>query len=58
MHPWGRFLGSLPPPVAGNPYWLGWNIVRGMTTFAFGMGGVVLDAYGGLHRFASPGPVF
>lgn len=40
----------LPPAATGGPYWLGWDIVRGVTLSPQG-GGYVLDGYGGMHRF-------
>ena len=46
----------LPARATGGPYWLGWDIVRGVTIAPTG-GGSVLDGYGGLHPFgAGSGP--
>ncbi len=46
----------LPARATGGPYWLGWDIVRGVSTAPDG-GGYVLDGYGGLHPFgAGNGP--
>ena len=42
----------LPPVATGGPYWLGWDIVRGITVSSNG-GGYVLDGFGGLHPFGS-----
>ncbi len=48
-----------PPAVTGGPYWLGWNIVRGIALSPQG-GGYVLDGFGGIHPFgfgaAAPPP--
>jgi hypothetical protein len=35
----------------GGPYWVGWDIVRGIALRAGSTGGYVLDGYGGLHPF-------
>ncbi|MBK5287879.1 MAG: S8 family serine peptidase, partial [Acidimicrobiia bacterium] len=42
----------LPPVATGGPYWLGWDIVRGVALSSKG-GGYVLDGFGGLHPFGS-----
>ncbi|MBK5288924.1 MAG: hypothetical protein JJE46_10695, partial [Acidimicrobiia bacterium] len=34
-----------------GPYWLGWDITRGVTLNATGTGGYVVDGYGGAHTF-------
>ncbi|MEP6625394.1 MAG: S8 family peptidase [Acidimicrobiia bacterium] len=45
----------MPPTATGGPYWLGWDIARGVATSTNG-GGFVVDGYGGLHPFgAGPG---
>ncbi len=42
----------LPPTATGAPYWLGWDIARGVATSTNG-GGYILDGFGGLHPFGS-----
>ena len=54
--------GSNPPAAYGAPYWLGWDIARGVALLPNGTGGYVLDGWGGLHTFKmgnggqGPGP--
>jgi subtilisin family serine protease len=51
LHPFAIGAGSPTPPAAtGGPYWLGWDIVRGVALSPLG-GGYVLDGYGGIHTF-------
>ena len=53
LHRFRIGVGSpLPVRATGGPYWLGWDIVRGVTIAPNG-GGYVLDGYGGLHPFGS-----
>lgn len=42
----------LPPAPTGGPYWLGWDIARGITVGSNG-GGYVIDGYGGMHAFGA-----
>jgi|GEM_PF-1908521 Subtilisin-like serine proteases len=42
----------LPPAATGGPYWLGWDIVRGIAVSSKG-GGYVIDGFGGLHPWGS-----
>ncbi|MEP6623906.1 MAG: hypothetical protein ABJC79_05660 [Acidimicrobiia bacterium] len=44
-----------PPKFTGGPYWLGWDIVRGVAVVPEGTGGFVLDGLGGLHPFSIGG---
>jgi hypothetical protein len=55
LHPWGEQLGAPTPAAAGNPYWSGQDIARGIASFRGGDGGVEVDAYGGLHPWSSAG---
>jgi uncharacterized delta-60 repeat protein len=41
---------SKPPRPAGNPYWPGWDIVRGIAVLPGGRG-IEVDGFGGLHSF-------
>ena len=51
LHPFRIGSGSPTPPTpTGAPYWLGWDIVRGVALTPHG-GGYVLDGFGGLHPF-------
>ncbi len=43
--------GPLPPALHGGPYWLGWDIARGVSVLSNGTGGYVLDGFGGLNTF-------
>ncbi len=43
------------PAASGGPYWLGWDIARGVALLPDESGGYVLDGFGGLHPFASTG---
>lgn len=46
--------------AAGNPYWNGWDIARGVALLPNGTGGVIVDGFGGLHGFGvdgAPAPV-
>jgi hypothetical protein len=45
---------TVPTPI-GGPYWNGWDIARGVTSFFSGFGGVTVDAWGGLHPHAAAG---
>ena len=54
LHPWGDMIGAPTPDAAGAPKFTS-SLVRGMTSFFVGAGGVEVDAYGGLHPFSSPG---
>jgi hypothetical protein len=45
IHPW-----NLAPKVNDGPYWLGWDISRGLALSSLGRG-YVLDGWGGLHPF-------
>ena len=47
-------IGANPPPaaVSGGPYWLGWDIARGIAVLPDGTGGYVVDGFGGVHSFA------
>ena len=40
----------LPRAATGGPYWVGWDIVRGVALSPSG-GGYLLDGYGALHPF-------
>lgn len=40
-----------PPAVNGGPYWVGWDIARGVATLPDNKAGLVLDGRGGLHKF-------
>lgn len=47
-------VGSCAPAPAqtnGGPYWVGWDIVRGVSLLPGSTGGYILDGYGGLHAF-------
>ncbi len=52
LHPfsagWAR---PAPGATSGGPYWLGWDITRGVAALPSGKGGYVLDGWGGLHPF-------
>jgi hypothetical protein len=52
LHPFSTPGNPLPPKPKGNPYWYGWDIVRGVAILPDGTGGYVLDGYGGAHPFA------
>ena len=53
LHSFRIGVGSpLPVRTTGGPYWLGWDIVRGVTIAPNG-GGYVLDGYGALHAFGA-----
>ncbi len=43
--------GSNAPAAYGAPYWLAWDIARGVALLPNGTGGYVLDGWGGLHAF-------
>ena len=45
----------LPARPSGAPAWPGWDIARAIALRPSGTGGVVLDGYGGLHRFGLGG---
>ena len=51
LHPWGQLPGAPTPPAVG-PTVAG---ARGVTSFVFGAGGYIVDGYGRLNAFASPG---
>lgn len=42
---------NAPPPVQGEAYWPGWDIARKVVILPNGLGGYVLDGYGGIHAF-------
>jgi uncharacterized delta-60 repeat protein len=51
LHPWGSSDHDLPPCVPHGPYWEGWDIARGVTTFSDASGGYVLSGWGSLHPY-------
>ena len=44
-----------PPQATNGPYWIGWDIVRGITLVPGSGGGWVLDGFGGSHPFSTTG---
>ena len=60
IHPFSiGFQHPAPTAALGNPYWLGWDIARGIAAKRNGTGGYVLDGFGGIHPFhagSSPQP--
>ncbi len=55
IHPFSVGGGALAPSPKNGPYWLGWDIARGITTVNGSGGGWVLDGFGGIHPFATGG---
>ena len=51
IHPFRVGTGPNPPSVSGNPYWVGWDIARGLAVLSTGTGGYTLDGFGGIHKF-------
>jgi hypothetical protein len=51
MHPISLGSNPKPPAATRGPSWLGWDIARGVAIDSDGTGGLVLDGFGGLHRF-------
>lgn len=51
VHGWSSRCLAGAPAIVGNPYWLGWDIARGIAVLPGG-GGIVVDAWGGAHTFA------
>jgi len=43
--------GTTAPTATGGPYWVGWDIARGVTASTANGWGAVLDGWGGLHGF-------
>ena len=43
--------GATPANVSGGPYWVGWDIARGVAVLPNDKAGLVLDGRGGLHVF-------
>ena len=52
---WGGLhtVGGAAFDISGGPYWLGWNIARGVALRSGGNGGYVLDGWGGVHAFGT-----
>ena len=50
LHGWSARCHGGPVTVGGNPYWLGWDIARGVAVLPGG-GGIEVDAWGGAHAF-------
>jgi uncharacterized delta-60 repeat protein len=50
IHPWSVGCLGGPTGVTGNPYWPGWDIVRGTAALP-GSRGIEVDAYGAVHGF-------
>ncbi len=50
LHGWSARCHAGPITVGGAPYWLGWDIARGVATLPGG-GGIEVDAWGGAHTF-------
>ncbi|MGZ6897855.1 MAG: hypothetical protein ACXVJZ_10505 [Acidimicrobiia bacterium] len=50
VHGWSAACLGGPTGVAGNPYWPGWDIVRGVAALP-GSRGLEVDAYGAAHGF-------
>jgi hypothetical protein len=55
VHPYAQGGMAAPPQPTGTPYWIGWDIVRGIATMPDGSGGFVLDGWGALHPFGLNG---
>jgi hypothetical protein len=59
LHPFhsGGDGSVMPAAITGTPYWMGWDIARGMwlsgDSTATAPKGYVLDGYGGLHAFGA-----
>jgi hypothetical protein len=51
----GVSFGGTPPVPNHAPYWLGWDIARGVTILPDGTGGYILDGWGGRHPFGLNG---
>ena len=49
LHGWSAAASARPTAIAGNPYWPGWDIARGVAVLP-GSRGIVVDAYGGEPR--------
>ena len=50
IHGWSAGCITKPSGFVGAPYWLGWDIVRGIAILP-GNRGLVVDGYGGAHAF-------
>jgi uncharacterized delta-60 repeat protein len=50
LHGWSASCLGAPTSIAGNPYWPGWDIARGVAVLP-GSRGLVVDAYGGSRGF-------
>ena len=50
LHGWSAGCLGSPTAIAGNPYWPGWDIARGVAVLP-GSRGLVVDAYGGTRGF-------
>jgi uncharacterized delta-60 repeat protein len=50
VHPWSVGCLGGPTGVTGNPYWPGWDIVRGAAALS-GSRGIEVDAFGAVHGF-------
>ena len=49
----GLLHGGSSAPVTGGGSWPTWNVIRGVAVASGGLGGYLLDAFGGLHHFGN-----
>jgi spore germination protein YaaH len=50
---YGLLHASSSPPVVNTSLWRGWNIARGLALDGDGLGGQILDGFGGLHAIGN-----
>jgi hypothetical protein len=50
---YGTLHPASSPPLPNTASWPGWNIARGLALDGDGLGGQVLDGFGGLHAFGN-----
>jgi spore germination protein YaaH len=50
---YGLLHASSSPPLVNTSLWRGWNIARAVALDGDGLGGQILDGFGGLHAFGN-----